>query len=49
MNESLISGLYDLLVYITNNYSKMPEDFKTRFSETSCVLFRKDLFNSLNS
>ena len=49
MNESLISALYDLLVYVTNNYSQMPVDFKARFSEGRCVWMRKDLFDYLNS
>lgn len=49
MNESLISALYDLLVYVTNNYSQMPDEFKSRFSEGRCVWMRKDLFDNLNS
>ena len=49
MNESLISALYDLLVYVTNNYSQMHEEFKARFSEGRCVWMRKDLFDNLNS
>ena len=32
--------LYDLLVYLTNNYSSMPDAFKNRFSETFLVRAR---------
>lgn len=49
MNESLTSRLYDLLVWITNNYSKMPADFQKFFSEKTCISIRQDLFNSLHS
>ena len=35
--------LYDLLVWITNNYSKMPSDFQKRFPENFCVRGRLDL------
>lgn len=48
MNESVTSRLYDLLVWITNNYSKMPSDFQKFFSERSCVSLRQDMFNSLH-
>lgn len=29
--------LYDLIVFITIHYSQMPDAFKERFSEASCV------------
>lgn len=29
--------LYDVFVWISNNYSDMPSSFKKRFSEESCV------------
>lgn len=48
MNESVTSRLYDLLVWITNNYSKMPSDFQKFFSEKTCVSLRQDMFNSLH-
>lgn len=32
--------LYDLLVYLTNNYSQMPEEFRKRFPEGKCVSAR---------
>ena len=35
--------LYDLLVWITNNYSKMPSDFQKRFPESFCVRGRLDI------
>lgn len=45
--ESVLSGLYDLLVYITNCYSTMPQEFKNRFSEGKCITLRQGLFNAL--
>lgn len=48
MKEELITGLYDLVVYITYNYSSMPHEFRMRFSETYCIILRQGLFNSLN-
>ena len=47
----MIHKLYDLVVYITNNYSSMPEEFKIMFPEAICVKLRlfvsnlEDLFN----
>lgn len=32
--------LYDLFVWITNNYSQLPTDFKKRFPESRCVISR---------
>lgn len=32
--------LYDVFVFITTHYSEMPETFKKRFSEASCVSSR---------
>lgn len=40
--------IYDLLVYLTNNYSKMPADFKKRFSETFLIRSRIDI-GSINA
>lgn len=47
MKKEILSSLYDLMVYLTVNYSKMPICFQNRFSETRIVLLRQDLFNSL--
>lgn len=35
--------VYDLLVWVTNNYSKMPEDFQKRFPESFLVRGRLDI------
>lgn len=32
--------IYDLLVYLTNNYSQMPDSFKKRFQEAFLVRAR---------
>ena len=32
--------IYDLLVYLTNNYSSMPDSFKKRFQEAFLVRAR---------
>lgn len=32
--------IYDLLVYLTNNYSSMPDGFKKRFQEEFLVRVR---------
>ena len=32
--------IYDLLVYLTNNYSSMPDSFKKRFPEAFLVRAR---------
>ena len=34
---NLIKFLYDLLVWLTNNYSQMPDSFKKSFPEARCV------------
>ena len=36
----MFKDLYDLIVYVTNNYSSMPADFKKKFSEGTCVRLR---------
>lgn len=36
----MFDSLYDLVVYITNNYSKMPKEFKDAFPEADCVKMR---------
>lgn len=48
MKQDLAVGLYDLLVYLTTNYSSMPSDFQVRFSESACVVLRQSLFNALD-
>lgn len=35
--------LYDVFVWLTNNYSKMPDDFKSSFPEEACVKGRLTL------
>lgn len=47
MKKEILSSFYDLMVYLTVNYSKMPIDFQNLFSETRLVLLRQDLFNTL--
>ena len=34
---NLIKFLYDLLVWLTNNYSQLPDSFKKSFPEPRCV------------
>lgn len=41
----MIKFLYDLLVYLTTNYSSMPESFKKRFSEETLVNARQCAFD----
>ena len=48
MKHSVVFKLYDLLVYLTCNYSQMPQEFKDRFPEADCVRMRQDLYNSLS-
>ena len=36
----MFGRLYALIVYVTNNYSSMPDDFKRQFSEGECVRLR---------
>ena len=36
----MFKKLYELLVYLTNNYSSMPEDFKSNFPEATCINLR---------
>lgn len=47
MKKIMLSGLYDLLVFLTTHYSEMPVDFQSSFSETRLVSLRQDLFNTL--
>ena len=47
MKKIMLSGLYDLLVFLTTHYSEMPVDFQSSFSETRLVQIRQDLFNAL--
>ena len=48
MKHYVVSKLYDLLVYLTCNYSQMSQEFKVRFPEADCVRMRQDLFNVLS-
>lgn len=48
MKKEIVSKLYDLLVFITCNYSSMNDDFKSQFPEGSCVSMRQGLFNVLS-
>lgn len=41
----MIKFLYDLLVYLTTNYSVMPDSFKKSFPEERCVNARQILFD----
>ena len=36
----MIENLYDLIVYVTNNYSSMPQEFREKFPEGTCVNLR---------
>ena len=36
----MFSKLYDLIVFITNNYSSMPEEFRNQFPENVCINLR---------
>lgn len=45
----MIKYLYDLVVYLTTNYSLLPDSFRARFSEKDLVNLRigiSDLFNA---
>lgn len=44
----MFDKLYDLLVYVTNNYSKMPEEFQSAFPEAICVKLRFFVSNIAN-
>ena len=44
----MIERLYDLLVYLTTNYSSMSDEFRNQFSEADCVRLRQALFNILD-
>ena len=41
--------LYDVFVFITTHYSEMPESFKKRFFESSCVSSRLYLSSVVQS
>ena len=36
----MFEKLYELMVFLTNNYSSMPEEFKREFPEATCVNLR---------
>lgn len=44
----MFDKLYDLIVYVTNNYSKMPQEFKSAFPEAVCVKLRLFVSNIVN-
>ena len=45
----MFGRLYDLIVFVTNNYSAMPEDFKQKFSEGECVRLRLSVSSMFNA
>lgn len=48
----MFGRLYDLVVYLTTNYSQMPEEFKREFPEAECVRLRlsvSSMFNAIES
>ena len=45
----MIKFFYDLLVWITSNYSKMPDDFRSSFSEERLVNARQVCFDVYDS
>ena len=44
----MFDKLYDLIVYVTNNYSKMPKEFRDAFPEDICVKCRIFVSNIVN-
>ena len=44
----MFEKLYDLMVYLTTNYSSMPKEFKNEFPEKDCVLLRQIVFNIIS-
>ena len=44
----MFDKLYDLIVYVTNNYSDMPSGFKSAFPEKDCVKMRLFVSNIAN-
>lgn len=49
MDKSNLTGLYDIMVYLTFYYDDMPEKFKSRFPKAFCLELRKDLFNNFSN
>ena len=45
----MFGRLYDLVVYLTNNYSQMPEEFKREFPEAECVRLRLSVSSMFNA
>ena len=43
----MLEKLYDVMAFLTTNYSKMPIEFKDMFSETYLIQLRQDLFTTL--
>lgn len=44
----MFDSLYDVVCWLTSNYSRMPVDFKNRFPEKDLVCLRQNLFNITN-
>lgn len=36
----MFTDLWNMLVFITNNYSKMPKEFRDQFPEAKCIRLR---------
>ena len=49
MDKTFITGLYDIMVFLTFYYDEMPQKFKSRFSEEFCTELRRTLFNNLSN
>ena len=45
----MLKFFYDLMVFITSNYSLMPDAFKERFSEETCINARQVCFDVYDS
>ena len=44
----MFDKLYDLMVFLTNNYSQMPQGFRSAFPEKDCVQMRLFVSNIAN-
>lgn len=45
--DYMLEKLYDVMAYLTTNYSSMPKGFKDMFSETYLIQLRQDLFTTI--
>lgn len=46
---NFVKFLYDVFVYVTNNYSQLPDSFRSSFPEENCInarLFLSDFAQS---